>query len=561
MRRAVAARTGLPGVVGALALVATLGAHSGQAAAETAAVATADSYATTAATRALAAGGNAVDATVAAAFTLAVTYPEAGNLGGGGFATLVMRGKPAFLDFRERAPARATATMYLDHDGNVIPGASTIGATAVAVPGTVAGLWELHRRYGRLPWKADMRAAIAVARRGFPIDHMLAATIADRAPALAGHTNFQRYFGHLHEGDVLRQPELAATLERIATGGRSGFDRGPTAVRLEAEVRRGGGILTRRDLAAYRPVWRTPLEGSWSGFGVITAPLPSSGGIALLSLLAMKSDRSDAFVGVAPNSTQYVHLLAELEKRVFADRADYFGDPDYVTAPVDALLAPTYLARRAAEISLDRPTPTDAVTPGLGPHHNTTHFSIVDAAGNAVSLTYTLNDDFGSGLVVSGAGFLLNNEMDDFSAKPGVANLFGVVGGEANAIAPGKRPLSTMTPTILTRDGHVAAVIGTPGGSRIATSIVQVLTNWRDFGMSPWAAVAAARIHHQLVPVDLLYEEPYAQLAPTVKAELGARGYRFENQGWDGDIQFVVLGTEPRAIADPRGRGVAVVLR
>jgi gamma-glutamyltranspeptidase/glutathione hydrolase len=280
----------------------------------------------------------------------------------------------------------------------------------------------------------------------------------------------------------------------------------------------------------------------------------------------MKADLARTFAGVPLNSAQYVHLLAEMEKRVFADRAAYLGDPDSSATPVARLLDPAYLARRAREVSATTPTLTAAVRPGLGTgsgapeHHNTTHFSIVDRAGNAVSNTYTLNDDFGCGEVVTGAGFLLNNEMDDFSAKPGVPNIFGVVGGDANAIAPGKRPLSTMTPTILTEQGRVALVIGTPGGSRIATWVFQVITDWHDFHMPLAAAVAAPRIHHQLLPPNTLFEEPYATLDPAVRTALGQRGYAFVNQGWNGDIEAIAIdraGTV--AVSDPRGRGVALV--
>jgi gamma-glutamyltranspeptidase / glutathione hydrolase len=278
-------------------------------------------------------------------------------------------------------------------------------------------------------------------------------------------------------------------------------------------------------------------------------------------MLTMKDELAPAFAGVALNSAQYVHLLAEIEKRVFADRADYLGDPDFTSAPIAALLAPAYLARRAAEVDPDRPTPTAAVHPGLAEHHNTTHFSVVDRDGNAVSNTYTLNDDFGSGVVVEGAGFLLNDEMDDFSAKPGSPNLYGVVGGAANAIEPGKRPLSTMTPTILTSHGDVALVIGTPGGSRIATSIAQVLMNWHDFHMPLADAVAAVRVHHQLLPPDTIFEEPYGGLPAAVHAELAARGYRFDDQGWNGDIEAIACSeSRCQAVADPRGRGVGRVL-
>jgi gamma-glutamyltranspeptidase/glutathione hydrolase len=526
-----------------------------------AAIASPDKYGAQAAQEILDAGGNAVDAAVALAFTLAVTYPEAGNLGGGGFATVAIARDEYFLDYRERAPGVATAGMYLDPAGQVIPDASTIGARAVGVPGTVAGLWALHHRFGRLPWRRDLAPAIRYAHDGFAVSAMLVANRDARAREFAGRTNFVRYFGAMRTGETFRQSELEATLRRIAADGARGFYSGKTAALLIAEMARDGGLISNADLAGYTVSWRKPLTGEWAGFHVITAPLPSSGGIALLSMLTMKDELAPAFAGVALNSAQYVHLLAEIEKRVFADRADYLGDPDFTSAPVAALLAPAYLARRAAEVNPDRPTPTAAVHPGLAEHHNTTHFSVVDRDGNAVSNTYTLNDDFGSGVVVEGAGFLLNDEMDDFSAKPGSPNLYGVVGGAANAIEPDKRPLSTMTPTILTSHGDVALVIGTPGGSRIATSIAQVLMNWHDFHMPLADAVAAVRVHHQLLPPDAIFEEPYGGLPAAVHAELAARGYRFIDQGWNGDIEAIACSeSRCQAVADPRGRGVARVL-
>jgi len=554
--------------ISALALCAgsaATGAAAPTASSHSAAVAAPDRYGADTAARILGAGGNAVDAAIAVAFTLAVTCPEAGNLGGGGFATLWVEGKAYFLDYRERAPASATASMYLDAAGNVLPDASTIGAGAAGVPGTVSGLWELHRRFGRLPWRVDLAPAIRYAHEGFRVSPLLVALRDTRAGELRGRTNFLDYYGALAADASFRQPELERTLKRIAAQGPGDFYAGRSAELLLAEMTRGHGHITAKDLAAYRPVWREPLEGEWAGYRVITAPLPSSGGIALLSLLAMKADLAGAFAGVPLNSAQYVHLMAEMEKRVFADRAAYLGDPDFSSAPVAQLLDPAYLARRAREVSLAAPTPVAAVQPGLGVggsvHHDTTHFAILDGAGNAVSNTYTLNDDFGSGQVVSGAGFLLNNEMDDFSVKPGAPNLYGVVGGDANAIAPGKRPLSTMTPTILTEHGRVALVIGTPGGSRIAAWIFQVISNWHDFHMPLAAAVAAPRIHHQLLPPNTLFEEPYGTLDPAVRAALGQRGYVFVNQGWNGAIEAIaVAAAGATAVADPRGRGVGRVI-
>jgi gamma-glutamyltranspeptidase/glutathione hydrolase len=550
-------------IASVIPLVAAVSAHTAPSVPiqNVAAVAAPDRYGADTAVEILASGGNAVDAAVAVAFTLAVTYPEAGNLGGGGFATVFVNGKPYFLDYRERAPGRASANMYLDLAGNVVPDASTIGAGAAGVPGTVAGLWQLHHRFGRLAWSADLAPAIRYASKGFRVSRMLATERDNWIVELHGRTNFLAYFGALKVDATFRQPELEATLKRIAESGPNDFYSGETADLLVAEMERSHGYITREDLAAYRAVWREPLEGDWSGYRVITAPLPSSGGIALLSMLAMKQDLAQAFEDVPPNSPQYIHLLAEMEKRVFADRAEYLGDPDFHPFEVAPLLDPVYLARRAGAVNAARPTPTAQVKPGLVEHHNTIHFAIVDRWGNAVSNTYTLNDWFGCGQVVTGAGFLLNNEMDDFSVKPGVPNLVGVVGGDANAIEAGKRPLSTMTPTILTKDGHVAVVIGTPGGSRIATSIFQVLVNWHDFHMPIEAAVSAPRVHHQLLPPDTIFEEPFAALDPAVRKALAERGYTFVNQGWNGDIEVIVVAAPGTvAVSDPRGRGVARVL-
>ena len=546
-----------------IGLAAITSAHAAPPSAQTApAVAAPDRYSADTAADILASGGNAVDAAVAVAFTLAVTWPEAGNVGGGGFATVLFDGKAYFLDYRERAPGSATAGMYLDPAGRVVPNASTVGAGAAAVPGTVAGLWELHRRFGKLAWSTDLAPAIRYAHDGFRVSRLLTERRDERAAALRGRTNFLAYFGSLSEQAIFHQQELEATLRRIAAEGSQGFYTGRTADLVVAEMARTGGHITRADLRAYRARWREPLEGEWAGYHVITAPLPSSGGIALLSMLAMKTDLAAAFAGVELNSPQYVHLLAEIEKRVFADRAEYLGDPDFHSAPVAQLLDPAYLARRAAEVSSERPTPTDEVKAGIiVSGHNTTHFSIIDRWGNAVSNTYSLNYWFGCGQVVSGAGFLLNNTMDDFSSKPGSPNIFGVVGGDANAIAADKRPLSTMTPTILTLHDRVAVVIGTLGGSGIATSIFQVLTNWHDFHMPLEAAVAAPRIHHQLLPPNTLFEEPYATLDPAVRASLAARGYTFVTLPFNGDIQVIVAGASGvEAVSDPRGRGVARVL-
>ena len=525
------------------------------------AVASPDRYGALAAQEVLKAGGNAVDAAVATAFTLAVTYPEAGNLGGGGFMTFYADGKPYFLDYRETAPAGASAKMYLDAKGEPVPNLSLVGNLSVGVPGTVAGLAEAHRRFGKLSWARDLAPAIRYARQGFVAPPGMIAE-RDENTAPFAKTNFGRYFGTLKAGERFRQPELAATLERIAEDGAKDFYRGRTADLLVAQMQRGpAGLITKADLAAYKAVWREPILGRWRGFEVISAPPPSSGGVALLQLLKMKQDAAPLFKDVALNSPRYIHLVSEIEKRVFADRAEYMGDPDFVKVPVAALTDDAYLARRAAEIDPAKPSALASVQAGLE-KPQTTHFSIVDRWGNAASNTYTLNGDFGAGVVVEGAGFLLNDEMDDFSSKPGVPNMFGVVGSAANAIAPGKRPLSSMSPTFLTRDGRVAMVIGTPGGSRIFTSVFQVLADVYDFDLPLKAALAEPRFHHQLLPENTIFSEPFAPFPHPLIQSLQRLGYKVEDQGYNGDIEAIeTLGADPIAVADPRGRGVGMVVR
>jgi gamma-glutamyltranspeptidase/glutathione hydrolase len=538
------------------------------------AIAVADRYGADTAQKILAQGGNAVDAAVAVAFTLAVTYPEAGNIGGGGFMTLLVDGKPYFLDYRERAPLAATRSMYLDSQGNVIADKSLIGKWAVGVPGTVKGMWQAQHRFGRLPWKQVLEPAIGYARDGFAPEDLLIRRRNSALERYANKTNFNTYFGGMQVNVNFKQPQLAQVLERLASQGERDFYRGQTAQLILATMKgKNKTLISQKDLDQYQAIWREPLQADWNGYRVITAPPPSSGGIGLIQLLKMKSILAPQFAGVKLNSAGYIHLIAEIEKRVFADRAQYLGDPDFYQEPAAQLIDNAYLQKRAAEVKFDTPSDTASVQPGLGmglpqaktrtstEKTETTHFSIVDQWGNAVANTYTINGYFGSGVVVDGAGFLLNNEMDDFSAKPGVANMFGVVGSDANAIAPLKRPLSSMTPTILTRDGKVALVIGSPGGSRIFTSIFQVITNIVDFGLPVHEAVAAMRFHHQLLPPNAIYWEPYQPIDGELAKELQAKGYVLEKQNFNGDIQAVqVRNYRPEAVADPRGRGVARVM-
>ncbi|MDR6982995.1 gamma-glutamyltranspeptidase/glutathione hydrolase [Rheinheimera pacifica] len=526
-----------------------------------AAVASPDQYGALVAEQILKKGGNAVDAAVATAFTLAVTYPEAGNIGGGGFMTLWVDGKAYFLDYRETAPAAAHRDMYLDEEKQVIENLSLIGHKASGVPGTVMGLWQAHQRFGSLPWADLLQPAIYYAQSGFTVAENQYQYRADLLSQLEGKTNFARYFAAMQPNENFIQSELANTLKRIAEYGPADFYHGETAKLLVAQMQRGGGLITLDDLAAYKAGWREPVITPWRDYQLVTAAPPSSGGIALSQLLALKQRRSADFNNVALNSSQYVHLIAEIEKRVFADRADYLGDPDFTTVPQQQLLDSAYLDKRAAEINPTAISATAAVKPGLEGYH-TTHFSVLDKDGNAVSNTYTLNLDFGSGVVVEGAGFLLNNEMDDFSAKAGVPNAFGVVGSDANAIAPGKRMLSSMTPSLLLKDGKVELVIGTPGGSTIFTSIFQVMTSLYDYQLPLSEAVAAPRFHHQLLPKDQITMEPYAPLSIAVQDELKAKGYQLVTQGWNlGDIQAIqVLDGKVTAAADPRSRGVAKVI-
>jgi gamma-glutamyltranspeptidase/glutathione hydrolase len=525
------------------------------------AVAMPDSFSARVASDVLAAGGNAVDAAVAGAFVLAVTYPEAGNLGGGGFMLAYVEGKAAFLDYRETAPAAATRDMYLDAKGEVIGELSLTGDKSAGVPGTVAGLWSAHRRYGRLPWKELVAPAIRIAEDGFVVPAQLESRVRDEMPRLRATTGFAQRFGGLRTGELFRQPDLAGALRRIASHGADGFYRGKTAQLLVDEMRKGGGLISAADLAGYRPVWRNPVRAPWRGYEVLSAPPPSSGGFAVIQLLKLSDALAPAFAGVTHNSPQYIHLVAEMEKRVFADRAQYLGDPGFARVPVPRLLDDAYIASRAAQVNLRAISPVATVRPGLEPHQ-TTHFSIVDRDGNAVANTYTLNTDFGSGVVVGGAGFLLNDEMDDFSVKAGVPNFYGVVGSTANEIQPGKRMLSSMSPTILLRDGQVRLVVGSPGGSTIISSVYETIMDLVQFGLTPAQAVAAPRFHHQLLPPDLITYSPGVPLSGETRSALRALGYDPQPHPWEmGDVQVIWRDGDAWVPAsDPRGRGVSKVL-
>lgn len=525
-----------------------------------AAVAMPDRYGAEVGETILAAGGNAVDAAVAAGFALAVTFPEAGNIGGGGFMLIHMNGENLFVDYREKAPLAADRDMYLDENGDVIPDASLIGHLSVGVPGTVAGFWAAHQKFGSLPWKDLVMPAVQLAEDGFVVPEKLGGGMLSTLEKYEGKTNFGKYFGDLAAGKTHRQPELAATLRRIADNGPDGFYRGETADLIVAEMARGNGLITLEDLEAYEAKWRDPLIADWRGYSVVAAPPPSSGGFALIQLLKIKDYTEHYFADVPHNSAQYIHLVAEIEKRVFADRAEFLGDPDFVDNRIEELISEEYIRARAEEINPDAISMDVGAGTGLETH-DTTHYSVLDKWGNAVSNTYTLNLGFGSGVVVEGAGFLLNDEMDDFSVKPGVPNVYGVVGSEANEIQPGKRMLSSMTPTILLQDGDVAMVVGTPGGTTIFTSVFQTIVNVVDFGMSPLDAIDAGRFHHQLLPPDLIMYGPSRPLSDEAVSGLKDRGYRLMAP-WDfGDMQLIYDdGDEVWAASDPRHRGESRVI-
>lgn len=534
------------------------------------AVAAGDRYSAAAGEKTLRDGGNAIDAAVAVAFALAVTYPEAGNIGGGGFMTLYVKGAPYFLDYREMAPAAATQDMYTqfqDASGAQDPVSSLRGAQSVGVPGTVRGMWEAHRRFGKLPWSQVMAPAIALAEGGYLPSQMsidLLESVEHSFGAAPYSTNLLSYFGGMRPSALFLQPELAATLKRIAADGADEFYQGQTADLLIAAMGQDGGkgIITHNDLKSYKAVWRTPLTFDWKGQQVVTAPPPSSGGIALAQLLKMKGVVNETlFKSLPVNSAQYIHLNAEMMKRVFADRAEYLGDPDFVQVPVAGMVDDAYIHERALQINPTSISLSPPVLPGK-PKFHTTHYSIVDAWGNAVSNTYTLNIPYGSGVVVKGAGFVLNDEMDDFATVPGQPNIFGVIGGTANAVAPGKRPLSSMSPTIVVKEGLPTTVIGTPGGSRIFTAVYQVLTNLYDYQMDLPTAVANPRFHHQLPQGKVIEGEPYSPIPTELAAQLKVKGYDISVNSFNTDIQAIVVKDgEPTAAADPRGRGVAMVVK
>ena len=524
------------------------------------AVAMPDSYSADAAMQVLQEGGNAIDAAITAQFVLAVTLPEAGNVGGGGFMTIKFKDNTDFLDYREMAPENAHRDMYLDEQGNVKPHESLFGAKASGIPGTVAGMWAAHKKYGTLDWERLLAPAVDLAEQGFVVHEKLANNIdhyIERTKEAAINNNFSEYFAHAKAGTTFKQPELAKTLKAIQQQGKDGFYKGDVANRIVDFMQQNGGLITYEDLLAYKAVWRKPLHLNWQGYELVTAPPPSSGGVAVAQWIGMLEAYDATHDLPAQNSTEYIHVMSEIGKRVFADRAEYMGDPDFVSVPVKALTDANYITQRAADIQPTSISDTPSVKPGLKESEDTTHFSIMDRWGNAVANTTTINLTFGSGVVVTGAGFLLNDEMDDFSAKPGVPNFFGAVGGEANAIEPYKRMLSSMTPTLVTKDDQVVLVTGSPGGTTIISSVTQSLLNALLYDMSAEEAVNSPRFHHQLLPKDTI--RMHDGFTEATVNELKAMGYTIDNRRF-GDVHLIKRTKEGvEAASEKSGRGKSLV--
>ncbi|MDP2958453.1 MAG: gamma-glutamyltransferase [Longimicrobiales bacterium] len=529
-------------------------------------VVTTDELASQVGVEVLRAGGNAVDAAVAVQFALAVVNPEAGNIGGGGFLVARMAdGTAAALDFREKAPLAATRDMYLDAEGNLTD-KSVVGHLAAGVPGSVMGMWEAHRRFGTLPWSDLVAPAVALAE-GFPVRarflRSLDSTMVRALSAFpASAAQFLPRDGQPPRvGDTLRQSDLAATLRRIQESGSDGFYRGETADLLVAEMERGGGIMTLEDLEAYTAAWREPVTFTYRGHQVISMP-PSSSGGATLALMANMLEGHD-LASLPWHGPEMIHLYAEAWKRAYADRNHYLADPDFVDTPLERMISPAYGRERGADISLERATPSLEIGPGMeGPAEgaHTTHFSIVDGQGNAVAVTTTINSWYGCRVTVTGAGFVLNNEMDDFAAKPGTPNQFGLVQGENNAVGPGKRMLSAMAPSIVVApSGRLRMVTGTPGGATIITTVFQVISNVLDYGMDVVAAVNAPRVHHQHLPDQIYYEA--GGLEPATSLRLQEMGHTLvQRTETSGDVQAILVEEDGtlRAWSDPRRGGRAV---
>jgi len=525
-------------------------------------VATVEPHATDVGVSVLRSGGNAVDAAVAVGFALAVTHPSAGNLGGGGFMLIRFAdGRTTFIDFRERAPAKATPNMYLGKDGKATTD-SDLGYLASGVPGTPRGLELAQRKYGVKSWADVVEPALRLAEKGFVVSYDLAHQLKSKSHQnrLSQFSESKRIFlrnGRLYEpGEVFVQHELARTLKRLMKNSAADFYEGETAHLLVSDMQAHGGLITMDDLHQYRPVERTPLTGSYRDYTIITAPPPSSGGMGILQMLDMLEPTT--FTDAGAGSAQTTHFMAEAMRRYFADRSRYLGDPDFSASPA-FLLKPDYIAARRQTIDPNHVTASSSMAPGVPPGYEskqTTHYSVIDAAGNAVAVTYTLNGSFGSGVTVPGAGFLLNNEMDDFSLKAGVTNQGELsYSGEANSILPHKTPLSSMTPTIVLHNGKLYAVLGSPGGPTIINTVLEVLVNLIDFKMNVADALAAPRFHHQWMPDRLQVERGFS---PDTIARLRAMGHKVEVINHQGEVAAIVMnGDWLEGAADPRTEGTA----
>ncbi|ERS85678.1 gamma-glutamyltransferase [Marinobacter sp. C1S70] len=522
-------------------------------------VATSHTLATEVALKVLKDGGNAIDAAVTAGFALAVTQPRSGNIGGGGFLVYSPGNgdAPEAIDYRETAPAAATETMFQDQDGNVVSERSRFSHKAAGVPGTVAGLALALERHGTLSLSQALAPAIRLAREGFVVPHRFTEGLEQARDRLerwpATRATFYIKDGSAPQpGEVFRQPELADTLQRIAEQGVKGFYEGETAQLIVAEMQRGEGLITLEDLRNYEPAVRQPVHGTYRGFDIYSMSPPSSGGTHIVQILNILEDYPIGDWG--HNSANTIHHMAEAMKLAYADRSEYLGDTDFVAVPLQGLTSKGYADQLRASIKADKARPAGEIAPGKpGPRESpeTTHFSVVDRWGNAVSNTYTINFSYGSGITVAGAGFLLNNEMDDFSAKPGVPNAYGLIGGEANKVEPGKRMLSSMSPTIVRKDDRNFLVTGSPGGSRIITTTLQVIMNVIDHNMNIQTAVSAPRIHHQWLPDEIRVEQG---ISPDTLDLLRARGHTINTGSAMGAIQSILIGEDGTLYggADPR---------